>query len=76
VAATLDVATPVDPSTGAPRYACPDATCGFTLPLGARRRRLPCPECGGVVLERRDEATPAWRCARAPACGYAAPLGE
>jgi DNA topoisomerase-1 len=75
-AATLDVATPTDPAAGAPRYACPQTACGFSLPLGARRRRLPCPECGGVVLERRDGPTPAWRCARAPGCGYAAPLTE
>jgi hypothetical protein len=68
--AALDVMTPTDPSTGAPRYACPEAACGFTLPLGARRRRLPAPTAGpwcsnvatrprprGVARARRPAAT-------------------
>lgn len=68
--ATLEIRTPT--AAGTPSYACPGAACGFTLPLGARRRRTPCPTCGGVVLERREGGTPAWRCARE--CGYAEPL--
>ncbi|HEU4564451.1 MAG TPA: DNA topoisomerase, partial [Gemmatimonadaceae bacterium] len=63
-------------------YACEDRACRFTLPLGAKRRRDPCPACGGVVLERRRKPTPAqqragetgapfWACARWPACKFA-----
>jgi DNA topoisomerase-1 len=63
-ARALEVRTPTNPAADAPCYACPDAACGFTLPLGARRRRLPCPACAGVMLERRDGAAPEWRCAR------------
>jgi hypothetical protein len=70
-AATLEVRTPVNPAVGAPCYACPDAACGFTLPLGARRRRHPCAACAGVMLERRDGAAPEWRCAR---CAQVEPM--
>jgi ssDNA-binding Zn-finger/Zn-ribbon topoisomerase 1 len=68
--ATLDVVTP---SGAAPFWACTDRACGFTLPVGARRRATACPDCGGVVLERRraDDAS-YWQCARHPACGYEA----
>ncbi len=55
-------------------YVCPDAGCGFTLPVGARRRAAPCPRCGGVVVERSDaRGRPWWACARRPGCDYASP---
>jgi len=61
---------------GVPIYSCADrGSCGFTLPVGSRRRAAPCPRCGGVVLERRDAAgRPAWRCAKAPGCDYVAEM--
>jgi predicted RNA-binding Zn-ribbon protein involved in translation (DUF1610 family) len=78
-AAKLGVLTPTDPSGGAPFYACEDRACKFRLPVGAKRRRLPCPTCGGVVLERwvkpNDPAAVAeavWRCARYPQCRFSA----
>jgi DNA topoisomerase-1 len=78
-AAKLGILTPLDAGGGAPFYACEDRECKFRLPVGARRRRAPCPSCGGVVLERwvtpDAAAAPAhavWRCARQPACRYEA----
>jgi ssDNA-binding Zn-finger/Zn-ribbon topoisomerase 1 len=79
--AKLSIVTPTDPAAGAPFYACDDTACTFTLPLGARRRKAPCPACGALVLERRrkpapgaTEAGPAfWSCARYPDCSYSAP---
>jgi DNA topoisomerase-1 len=79
--AKLAIVTPTDPAAGAPFYACDDAACKFTLPLGARRRRAPCPACGAVVLERRrkpaagaaEPGAPFWSCARYPECSYTAP---
>jgi ssDNA-binding Zn-finger/Zn-ribbon topoisomerase 1 len=61
---------------GVPIYSCADRkACGFTLPVGSRRRAAPCPRCGGVVLERRGDAgRPAWQCARSPACDYVAEM--
>ena len=50
-------------------YRCPGAGCGFTLPVGARRRAVACPQCGGTVVERRGTTASAWVCARA-GCGY------
>ncbi len=71
--ATLDVVTP---SGEAPFWACTDRGCGFTLPVGARRRATACPDCGGVVLERRrTDGTSYWECARHPACAYEAARG-
>jgi ssDNA-binding Zn-finger/Zn-ribbon topoisomerase 1 len=72
--AKLDVLTPSDPSAGAPWYACADRECGFKLPVGARRRKDPCPQCGGIVLERRraNSAEWLWQCARHPECAYTA----
>jgi DNA topoisomerase-1 len=78
-AAKLGILTPTDPAGGVPFYACEDRACKFRLSVGAKRRRQPCPNCGGVVLERwckpdRPEA-PAeavWRCARHPECAYTA----
>ena len=67
--AALDV---VDGPAGA-AYRCPGAGCGFALPVGARRRAIPCPQCGGTVLERRGTAASAWACARA-GCDYRVPL--
>jgi len=69
-AKSLAILVPSD--GGVPSYACDDAArCGFTLPVGSRRRAAPCPHCGGVVLERRDAAgRPHWTCARAPGCDY------
>jgi len=56
-------------------YACERDGCRFTLPLGARRRREPCPRCGGLVLERRRKDGGAfWACAKYPDCRYAADL--
>ena len=66
--AMLDVVTPAQ---GAPSYGCQDATCGFALPVGARRRASDCPRCGGVVLEQRRSRE--WACARRT-CGWTAPL--
>ena len=78
-AAKLGILTPNDPTGGAPFYACEDRACTFRLPVGARRRRAPCPRCGGVVLERwvtpnapQAPARAVWRCARQPECAYEA----
>jgi len=54
---------------GAAAYVCPGDGCGFTLPVGVRRRAAPCPRCGGVMLARRDGGEAAWTCARAT-CGH------
>jgi DNA topoisomerase-1 len=58
-------------------YACEDHVCNFSLPVGAKRRREPCPSCGGIVLERRRTprpdgggGEPFWSCARYPACTW------
>jgi ssDNA-binding Zn-finger/Zn-ribbon topoisomerase 1 len=72
--ATLDVVTP---SGESPFWACTDAVCGFTLPVGSKRRAAPCPHCGGVMLERRrtgaaPDAPSFWQCARHPACDHEA----
>jgi ssDNA-binding Zn-finger/Zn-ribbon topoisomerase 1 len=79
----LALVSPVDPASGAPFYACEDATCTFTLPLGASRHRLPCPRCGAMVVERRrpPDASGApgeryWCCARWPECGHATPMAS
>jgi DNA topoisomerase-1 len=73
-APALSVLVPSD--GGVPIYSCADRkACGFTLPVGSRRRAAPCPRCGGVVLERRGDAgRPAWQCARSPACDYVAEM--
>ena len=73
-APALSILVPSD--GGVPIYSCADrASCGFTLPVGSRRRAAPCPRCGAVVLERRDEGgRPAWRCAKAPGCDYGAEM--
>ncbi|MFL5581218.1 MAG: type I DNA topoisomerase [Gemmatimonadaceae bacterium] len=75
----LVILTPTSPQMGAAFYACESRECGFTLPLGARRRRDPCPQCGGVVLERRRKPSaegqpgePFWSCAKYPECRYSA----
>ena len=77
--ARLGVFTPIEASGGAPFYACEDRRCRFRLPVGARRRRLPCPQCRGMVLERwvkpdvsEAPPQPVWRCARHPQCAYEA----
>ncbi len=72
--ATLDVVTP---SGESPFWACTDPVCGFTLPVGSKRRATPCPHCGGVMLERRragaaPDASSFWQCARHPACDHEA----
>ncbi|MGZ8494214.1 MAG: type I DNA topoisomerase, partial [Gemmatirosa sp.] len=61
-ASTLDVVTGVD---GVSAWTCA-AACGFTLPVGARRRAAPCERCGGAMVERGAR----WRCAR---CDHEAP---
>ncbi|HEX5831656.1 MAG TPA: DNA topoisomerase, partial [Gemmatimonadaceae bacterium] len=75
-ATTLAILTPTSPAAGVPVYVCEDRGCTFRLPVGAKRRREPCPACGGVVLERRSGDRPGaqavWRCARHPECGYSA----
>lgn len=50
-------------------YACPERKkCGFTLPFGARKRPVDCPECGAIVLERRTRKNDRfWACAK---CDY------
>lgn len=50
-------------------YACPDrGKCGFTLSYGARKRAVACPECGGIVLERKTKNNDRfWACAK---CNY------
>ena len=75
-APALSVLVPSD--GGVPIYSCADrGSCGFTLPVGSRRRAAPCPRCGGVVLERRDDGgRPLWTCARAPGCDYRATMGS
>jgi DNA topoisomerase-1 len=66
---------PAEGVEGAAFYACEDRACKFTLPLGARRRREPCPKCGGLVLERRRKDGGAfWACAKYPECRYAADM--
>ncbi|HEU4698336.1 MAG TPA: type I DNA topoisomerase [Gemmatimonadales bacterium] len=79
-AAKLVVLHPGEGASGAaaaPFYACDDRGCRFTLPVGARRRREPCPQCGGIVLERRRRDGGAfWACARYPACKYSADLAK
>ncbi len=79
-AARLDVLTPSAAGGGTPFYACRDRACGFRLTVGARRRREPCPSCGGIVVERwvtpDARAAPpeaVWRCAKHPACRHEAP---
>jgi ssDNA-binding Zn-finger/Zn-ribbon topoisomerase 1 len=79
LAIVTPIATGADAPGAAPFYACDDAACRFTLPLGARRRKAPCPACGAVVLERRRKpgadgapGAPFWACARWPECTHTA----
>lgn len=61
----------VQPPTGTPYYLCQGQSCGFSLPVGSRRRKDNCPQCHGVVLERQTRVTiehpeprPYWGCAK------------
>lgn len=82
LATNLIILTPRNPDDGDAFYACPTEDCSFTLTVGARARRTPCPECGHLVVERRRRPTkaekkagqkgkPFWSCSRYPDCTYA-----
>ena len=79
----LVIVRPASEQEGKPYYACSDRECRFTLTVGARRRAAPCPECGGVVVERQARAKEGrhplasrafWSCARYPRCRYSASI--
>ncbi|HEX6057381.1 MAG TPA: type I DNA topoisomerase [Gemmatimonadaceae bacterium] len=79
----LVILRPASEQEGKPYYACSDSACRFTLTVGARRRAAPCPECGGVVIERQARAKEGqhplasrafWSCARYPKCHYSASM--
>jgi len=76
--AKLDTVTP--PTGGAAYYSCAGQGCGFTLPVGAKARKAPCPTCQGVVLERHTKVTeaqptprPYWACAKCTWRGWPEP---
>lgn len=73
----LALLTPRDGVEGSAFYAC-TRECGFRLNAKARRRREPCPQCGGMVTEVMRRGTDAkdstfWGCAKFPDCSYTAP---
>lgn len=79
----LVVLRPGSEQEGKPYYACSDRDCRFTLTVGAKRRAAPCPECGGIVVERQARAKEGqhalasrafWSCTRYPACRYSASM--
>jgi DNA topoisomerase I len=48
-------------------YACADDSCKFTLTIGARKHRVPCDKCGGMMLERwSKKKTKFYGCAKCP----------
>jgi DNA topoisomerase-1 len=86
-ARNLLLVTPNEAAAGVAMFACDDRGCGFTLPVGARRRKEPCPSCGGVVIERRQRPTatqsargaggdPYWCCARYPDCAFTSSMSS
>lgn len=49
-------------------FSCPERKkCGFSLDFGARRHKVPCEKCGGMMLERTSKKGDRfWGCAKCP----------